>query len=102
VVQVLSRAVAVEMVQAEHPRVVVSVVLHFQLPELPRFTVRAVAVEDTTAQADSVVEGLQIAEQAMAVASHLQLPVALVLPTQVAEVEAVEREMLQVAWVDLA
>jgi hypothetical protein len=104
VVQVLSRAVAVEMVQAEHLRVVVSVraVLHFQLPELLRFMARVAVAEVMTVQVDSVAEELQIAEQAMVVASLLQPLVVLVSPTQVAEVEAVEREMHQVAWVDLA
>jgi hypothetical protein len=103
VVQVLSQAVAVEMVQAEHLRVVVSVraVLHFQLPELLRFMARVAVAEVMTVQVDSVAEELQIAEQAMVVASLLQPLVVLVSPTQVVAAVAEEQEMLRVELVDL-
>jgi hypothetical protein len=95
---------AVEMVPEVLLKMValVRAVLHFQLPGLPRFMARVAVAEVMTAQVDSVVEELRIAEQAMVVASLLQPLVVLVSPTQVAEVEAVEREMHQVAWVDLA
>jgi hypothetical protein len=101
--QVLSLVVAVEMVQEALLRAVVLVraVLHFQLPELPRFTVRAAAAEASTAQVDLAEAELQMMELEMAGATPLQLLVALESRTQVAEAEAVEREMLQVAWVDL-
>jgi hypothetical protein len=101
--QVLSLVVAVEMVQEVLLRAVVLVRAEqrFQLPEHPQFTVRVVAAEDTTAQADLAAVELQMMVLEMAVATPLLLQVALALPTQVAVEVEVEREMLQVVWVDL-
>jgi hypothetical protein len=79
----------------------VRAVPHFQLPELLRFMARVAVAEVMTVQADSVAEELQIAEQAMVVASLLQPLVVLVSPTQVVAAVAEEQEMLRVELVDL-
>jgi hypothetical protein len=80
----------------------VRAVLHFQLPEPPRFMARVVAAEDTTAQADLAAAELQMMVLETAVATPLLLQVALALPTQVAVEVEVEREMLRAAWADPA
>jgi hypothetical protein len=94
---------AVEMVPVVLLKMValVRAVLHFQLPELPRYMAQVAVAEVMTVQADSVVEELQIAEQAMVVASLLQPLVVLVSPTQAVAAVAVEQEMLRVELVDL-
>jgi hypothetical protein len=103
VVQVLSQAVAVEMVQEVLLRAVVLVRAEqrFQLPEHPQFTVRVVAAEDTTAQADLAAAELQMMALEMAAVMPLQQLVAMVLPTPEAVAVVVEQEMLRAAWVDL-
>ena len=91
-------AAVVEMVPAEHLKLVVSekAAQHYPSWELQQFMEPVVAAAGMTVQADLAAAELQTAVVEMAVVTLPQLQVALVLQTPAAVAAAVAQEMLQV------